>query len=235
VKGGSSAGPRALVVDDEPQMRRFLEASLTASGYRYVEASSGEEALRQAAAWAPDIVLLDLGLPDLDGVAVLARLRAWTTVPVIVISARDQEASKIEALDNGADDYVTKPFGTGELLARMRVALRHAERPADGGGTTITVGDLTLDLAQRRVLVRGGEVHLTPTEYKLFALLMKHSGKVLTHRFLLKEVWGPTHVDQLQYLRVYMVQLRHKLERDPAQPRYLSTEPGVGYRLRVDP
>jgi len=230
----SGTGPLVLLVEDEVEMRRFLRASLTAHGYRLVETSTAEEALRQATAYNPELILLDLGLPDLDGLAVIRRLREWTSVPVIVISARDEEQDKIEALDNGADDYLTKPFGTGELLARIRVALRHAERVSGESEAAITVGELRLDLARRQVFVRGEEVHLTPIEYKLFATLMKHAGKVLTHRQLLKEVWGPSHTDQMQYLRVYMVQLRHKLEEDPARPRYLVTEPGVGYRLRVN-
>jgi two-component system KDP operon response regulator KdpE len=226
--------PRVLVIEDEIEMRRFLKASLTSHGYRLVESGNAEDGLRQATAYNPELVLLDLGLPDLDGLAVIQRLREWTKTPIIVISARDQEQDKIDALDGGADDYLTTPFGTGELLARIRVALRHVERDGEAE-PTVTVGDLRLDLARRQVFARGEEVHLTPLEYKLFATLMKHAGKVLTHRYLLKEVWGPTHVDQMQYLRVYMVQLRHKLERDPARPRYLVTEPGVGYRLRVEP
>jgi two-component system, OmpR family, KDP operon response regulator KdpE len=228
-------GPRVLLVEDEKEMRRFLRASLSAHGYRLVEASTAEEALRQATAYNPDVVLLDLGLPDRDGLEVISRLRDWATVPIIVISARDREDDKIEALDNGADDYLTKPFGTGELLARMRVAIRHAERAPTDAEAQLTVGALRLDLARRQVFVGETEVRLTPLEYKLFATLMKHAGKVLTHRQLLREVWGPTHVDQMQYLRVYMVQLRHKLEVEPARPRYLVTEPGVGYRLRVEP
>ncbi len=213
-------------------MRRFLRVSLTAHGYRLVESATAEDGLRHATAYNPEIVLLDLGLPDLDGLTVVRRLREWTTNPVIVISARGQEQEKIEALDSGADDFLTKPFGTGELLARMRVALRHASRVGTDGEPVITVGDLQLDLARRRVLARGAEVHLTPIEYKLFAALMRQAGKVMTHRQLLTEVWGPSHVDQMQYLRVYMVQLRHKLEREPARPRHLVTEPGVGYRLQ---
>jgi two-component system, OmpR family, KDP operon response regulator KdpE len=231
----SASGPLVLLVEDEAQMRRFLRASLSAHGYRLVETTSGAEALQQATAHNPDVVLLDLGLPDMDGITVTKRLREWTTAPVIVISARDREQDKIDALDGGADDYLTKPFGTGELLARLRVALRHAERA--GGGTpepTIVVGELEIDLARRHVKRAAQEIHLTPIEYKLFATLMKHAGKVLTHRWLLGEVWGPRYADQTQYLRVYMAQLRHKLEADPARPRYLMTEPGVGYRLRSD-
>jgi two-component system, OmpR family, KDP operon response regulator KdpE len=231
----SSAGPLVLVADDEPQMRRFLRASLASHGYRVVETESGEETVVQAKAYNPDLVLLDLGLPDVDGLAVIKRLREWSKAPVVVISARDREQDKIDALDLGADDYLTKPFGTGELLARMRVALRHVGDLGAPGSPTIAVGDLRLDVDARRVFVKDREVHLTPIEYKLFVVLMKNAGKVLTHRQLLKDVWGPSHVDQTQYLRVYMVQLRHKLEEEPVRPRYLVTEPGVGYRLRDRP
>lgn len=225
-------GPLVLVVDDEQEMRRFLRASLAANGYRIVETETGEEAVTQARAYNPDLVLLDLGLPDLDGLSVIERVREWTKVPVVVISARDEEQDKIAALDRGADDYVTKPFGTGELLARMRVALRHASDVGGPPSESIVVGDLRLDVEARRVFVKEREVRLTPIEFKLFTVLMKNAGKVLTHRQLLKDVWGPTHLDQTQYVRVYMVQLRHKLEEQPARPRYLVTEPGVGYRLR---
>ncbi len=229
----SNLGPRVLLIEDEIEMRRFLKASLTAHGYRLVETATADEGLRQATAYNPEIILLDLGLPDLDGLTVLRRLREWTRAPVIILSARDQEEEKIAALDSGADDYLTKPFGTGELLARIRVAIRHVEHLAGDNEGAVTVGELRLDLAHRQVFVGEAEVHLTPIEYKLFATLMKHAGKVLTHRQLLKDVWGPSHVDQMQYLRVYMAQLRQKLETDPARPRYLVTEPGVGYRLRV--
>jgi two-component system KDP operon response regulator KdpE len=229
-----AAGPLVLLVEDETQMRRFLRASLSAHGYRLVETETGEEGLKQAAAYNPDLVLLDLGLPDIDGLTVTRRLREWSSAPIVVISARGQEKDKIDALDGGADDYVTKPFGMGELIARMRVALRHAERVGREPEPTMTAGELRVDLATRRVFVGEREVHLTPIEYKLFTTLMKHAGRVLTHRQLLREVWGPSRVDQTQYLRVYMVQLRHKLEREPARPSYLVTEPGVGYRLRVE-
>jgi two-component system KDP operon response regulator KdpE len=228
----TTPGPLVLVVEDDGQMRRYLRASLGAHGYRFVEATSGEEALERATSYNPDLVLLDLGLPDIDGISVTRRLREWTTTPIVVISARGQEQDKIDALDAGADDYLTKPFGTGELFARMRVALRHAAR-GDEAEQTISVGELRIDLVRRQVFSGEVEIHLTPIEYKLFAALMKHAGKVLTHRQLLKEVWGPTHVDQTQYLRVYMVQLRQKLEQDAARPRYIVTEPGVGYRLKV--
>jgi two-component system KDP operon response regulator KdpE len=200
-----------------------------------VEAVNGDEGLTRAASYNPDLVLLDLGLPDVDGLVVTKRLREWASAPIIVISARGQEEDKINALDAGADDYLTKPFGTGELLARIRVALRHAARTRQERSEPIlTVGELSVDLDKRTVQLAGKEVHLTPIEYKLLATLLKNAGKVLTHRQLLKEVWGPGYVDNTQYLRVYMVQLRHKLELDATRPRYLLTEPGVGYRLKSD-
>jgi two-component system KDP operon response regulator KdpE len=232
---GEGAGRVVLIVEDEPQVLRFLRASLSAHGYRVLEAASGEQGLVEAATRSPDIVLLDLGLPDLDGVEVARRLREWSAVPVIVLSARGQESDKIKALDAGADDYLTKPFGVGELLARMRVALRNAARVAAGAGEpSFEVGELRVDLAARRVFVRDEEVRLTRTEYNLLATLVKHVGKVVTHRQLLLEVWGPGATGESHYLRVYMGQLRHKLEQDPARPRYLLTETGVGYRLRAD-
>jgi two-component system KDP operon response regulator KdpE len=226
--------PLVLVVDDEPQLRRFLRASLPNHGYRLVEAANGAEALSEAAARTPDLVLLDLGLPDLDGVEVTRRLRQWSVAPIIVLSARDQELDKVRALDAGADDYLTKPFGTEELLARMRVALRHATQLAAPGDPVVRSGELKVDLGTRRVFLGEREVRLTRTEYRLLSLLARHAGKVLTHRHLLKEVWGPNAVEQTHYLRVYMGQLRHKIERDPAQPRYLLTETGVGYRLAAE-
>ena len=226
---------RILVVEDEPQMQKFLRACLTAEGYRTIEATTGKAGAELARTHNPDLVLLDLGLPDMDGMELTKTLRAWTTKPIIIISARDQENDKVRALDLGADDYLTKPFGTGELLARIRVALRRDTRAGqDKPDPVLTVGDLELDLDKRQVLRNGEAVHLTPNEYKLFAFLMKNPGKALTHRQLLVEVWGPAYATQTQYLRVYMVQLRHKLERDAARPRYLVTESGVGYRLRVD-
>jgi two-component system, OmpR family, KDP operon response regulator KdpE len=232
---GEGAGRLVLVVEDEPQVLRFLRASLSAHGYRLVEAVTGEQALVEAATRTPDLVLLDLGLPDMDGVEVAHRLREWSSVPIIVLSARGQESDKIRALDAGADDYLTKPFGVGELLARMRVALRHASRVAAGlGESAFETGDLRVDLAARQVFVRGEEVRLTRTEFNLLATLAKHAGKVVTHRQLLQEVWGPGSTGQSHYLRVYMGQLRHKLEEDAARPRYLVTETGVGYRLAVD-
>jgi two-component system, OmpR family, KDP operon response regulator KdpE len=230
-----TSGPLVLVIEDETQMRRFLRTALSAHGYRVIEAADAHEAVRQAAAYNPDLVLLDLGLPDEDGLAVARRLREWSTVPIIVISARGHDGDKIDALDGGADDYLTKPFSTGELFARLRVAQRHAERVGGDPDAVINVGKFRLDLARRQVFTGGKEVHLTPLEYKLFSVLMRHAGKVLTHRQLLKEVWGPSYVEQFQYVRVYMGQLRHKLESDPTRPRYLATEPNVGYRLRIEP
>jgi two-component system KDP operon response regulator KdpE len=224
-----------LVIEDEKQMRKFVRISLAAQGYDVREATTGAEGLEQAGAYTPDLILLDLGLPDMDGIDVVKRLREWNAVPILVVSARGHEESKVNALDAGADDYLTKPFGTAELLARIRVALRHAAREKDTASTTVNIGeDVIIDMVKRVVLVRGEEVHLTPIEYKLLALLVKHAGMVLTHRQLLEQVWGPGHAHQMQYLRVYMTQLRHKLEKTPARPRYFVTEPGVGYRLKLE-
>ncbi len=224
-----------LLIEDEAEIRRFLRMALPAHGYRLYEATAGSEGLAQATSRNPDIVLLDLGLPDMDGVEVIKQLRVWASMPIIVLSARDQERVKVTALDLGADDYVTKPFGMEELLARMRAALRHAARPASEGAEPLfTLGNLTVDREKRQVLMAGNEVHLTPIEYKLLTTLVRHAGKVMTHRQLLKEVWGPLHVDEGHYLRVYMRQLRNKVEAIPAHPRYLVTELGVGYRLRTE-
>jgi two-component system KDP operon response regulator KdpE len=223
---------RVLIVDDEPQIRRFLRTSLSAHGYQVLEASGGQEALVRLATEPPDVVLLDLGLPDLDGLDVTHRIREWSQVPIIVLSVRGQEGDKIAALDGGADDYVTKPFGLGELLARIRAALRHRLQ-SQVDAPVFQSGGLRVDLARRVVTVDGGEVKLTPKEYELLRVLVIHAGKVLTHQHLLREVWGPVAVEATQYLRVYIGQLRQKLEADPAQPRYLLTEPGVGYRLRL--
>jgi two-component system KDP operon response regulator KdpE len=221
-----------MLIEDEPQIRRFLRPALASQGYRMLEAATGEDGVLQAAARQPDVVVLDLGLPDIDGLEVIRRLREWTAVPIIVLSARGQERDKIAALDAGADDYVAKPFAVGELLARMRVALRHAARAAsDSTEAVFVAGDIRIDLARRRVFVGDAEVRLTRTEYKLLTTLDRHAGKVLTHRQLLVEVWGPPYADQTHYVRVYMGQLRHKLEAEPARPRFLLTEPGVGYRL----
>jgi two-component system, OmpR family, KDP operon response regulator KdpE len=230
----SGVGPLVLVVEDEPQMRRFLRPALEGQGYRVAEAPTAAEAMMQAIAANPDLVLLDLGLPDGDGIDVTRRLREWSTVPIIVVSARGNEADKVAALDAGADDYLTKPFGTGELLARLRVAERHRARFKDEAGDPVfEAGGLKVDLARRQVFRGGEEIHLTPLEYKLLATLVRYNGRVITHRQLLKEVWGPVAVNETQYLRVYMGQLRHKIERDPARPELLMTETGVGYRLRV--
>jgi len=223
-----------LVIEDETEIRRFLRTTLPAHGFRLHEAATGQDGLTEAKARNPDLILLDLGLPDLDGSEVIRHVREWTATPIIVLSARDQEQAKVAALDLGADDYVTKPFGVNELLARMRTALRHASRASDSGESVFVLGDLKVDLGRRQVFVSGKEVHLTPIEYKLLTTLIRYAGKVLTHRQLLKEVWGPRHVDEGHYLRVYMRQLRNKLERNPAQPRYLVTELGVGYRLRTE-
>ena len=224
------SGHHVLVIEDEQPIRRFLKASLTNEGYRVSEAVTGGEGLRMAAAGPPDLIVLDLGLPDIDGQDVLKRLREWYTSPIIVLSARDEEPQKIRALDSGADDYVTKPFGVGELLARMRTALRHAQRVGPEA-TTVTIGDLRVDFAARLVYRKGKEVHLTPLEYKLLSTMIRHAGKVLTHRFLLREVWGPQDSQENHYLRVFVASMRRKLEEDPARPRYLLTEQGVGYRF----
>ena len=229
----TGAEPLILLVEDEPQMRRFLRVALEGSGYRYLEASTGQEGLNLAVQHRPDVVLLDLGLPDMDGLDLMSRLREWSRTPVIVISARGQESDKVGALDVGADDYLTKPFGTSELLARVRVALRHAD-PQAAADPIFVVGRWRVDLAKRLVLVNDQEVHLTPLEYKLFTTLIRHAGKVVTQRQLLKEVWGGVAGAQPLYLRVYMAQLRHKLEEEPSRPRHLQTEPGVGYRLKLD-
>lgn len=226
-------GHHILVIEDEQPIRRFLKASLSNEGYRVSEAVAGEEGLRMASAQPPDLVILDLGLPDLDGQDVLKRLREWYTSPIIVLSARDQEPQKIKALDSGADDYVTKPFGIGELLARMRTALRHSLRVGPEA-TTVTIGDLRVDMAARLVYRNDKEVHLTPLEYKLLVTMIKHAGKVLTHRFLLREVWGPQDSQENHYLRVFVASMRRKLEDDPARPRYILTEQGVGYRFAAE-
>ena len=223
--------PVIVLIEDDAKIRRFLRTAFVNNGYRLFEASTGTDGLVEAATRQPDVVIVDLGLPDLDGVEVIRRLREWTSVPVIVLSARGQESDKVAALDAGADDYVSKPFGPGELLARVRVAVRHAARTAAGEDATFTVGDLRVDLARRLVFVGGKEVHLTPIEYKLLTALVRHAGKVLTHAQLLKEVWGPSHESEAHYLRIYIMQLRRKLEANPTRPRYLRTEPGVGYRL----
>jgi two-component system, OmpR family, KDP operon response regulator KdpE len=233
--GVTDVMPLLLVIEDDAQIRNFLRASLASNGYRVIEATDGAEGLSKAEARNPDLVLLDLGLPDMDGLEVTRRLREWGTVPIVVLSARGREQDKIRALDAGADDYLTKPFWVGELRARIRVALRHAARAGhEPRERVLTAGALRLDLEQHKAFVADGEVHLTPTQFKLFATLMKHPDKVLTHRQLLEEVWGPKYGSNTEYLRVYMAQLRRKLETNAARPRYLTTEPGVGYRLKTN-
>ena len=229
----SASPPTVLLVEDDPQIRRFLRVALTAHRFRLLESATGADGLVQASTRTPDVVLLDLGLPDIEGIEFLRRLREWTATPVIVISARGFERDKVAALDAGADDYVTKPFGLEELLARLRVALRHRAGAGTGvpGAPAFTAGDLSVDLPGHIVRVGGREVRLTPTEFKLLAVLVRHAGKVVTHRQLLVEVWGPGSAGHTHYLRVQMHGLRHKLEALPARPRHLITEPGVGYRL----
>ncbi|MBI4627267.1 MAG: response regulator [Candidatus Rokubacteria bacterium] len=227
--------PVVVLIEDEPQIRRFLRATLTREGYRLFEAPTGAAGLVEVGSRQPDVVIVDLGLPDMDGLEVIRRLREWTAVPVIVLSARGQERDKVVALDAGADDYVSKPFGASELLARIRVALRHAAGASyESDEATFKMGGLQVNLLGRQVFVGDTEVHLTPIEYKLLTTLVQHAGRVVTHQQLLREVWGPTHTDQAHYVRVYMGHLRHKLEAEPARPRYLLTEPGVGYRLAVE-
>jgi two-component system KDP operon response regulator KdpE len=222
---------RVLVVDDEPSIRRFLRVSLTAHGYFVFEATTGQEALREVTAQRPDLVILDLGLPDMDGTEVTRRLREWSQLPILILSVRGQETDKIAALDAGADDYLTKPFGTGELLARIRVALRRAATPA--AEPVFITGDLVVDLAHRLVTVAGRELQLTPTEYDLLRALVAHAGKVLTHHQLLRRVWGVGYETDTHMLRVNISNLRRKLEPDPTRPQFILTEPGVGYRLHI--
>lgn len=224
-----SDGPRVLVVDDEVQIRRFLRIGLDANGYRVYETDTGQDALVKAAQVRPDLIILDLGLPDLNGLDVLKRLREWTRTPVIILSVLGADQDKVAALDAGADDYLTKPFSMSELMARMRVAQRHS-RP-EPESTVFTVGNIQVDFVRRLVTVGGEPIKLTPTEFALLRLMIQHVGKVLTHRQILREVWGPEYVDETHYLRVYFAQLRQKLEADPARPKIILTEPGVGYRL----
>ncbi len=230
----SDFGPRVLIVDDEAAIRRFLCASLEMLGYSIREASTGEEALQVVPAFRPDIILLDLGLPDIGGTEVTSSLRTWTQTPIIILSVQGDESAKIGALDAGADDYLTKPFGAGELLARIRAALRRISKP-DGDPVLIT-GELRVDLTERTVRVREDAVQLTPTEYSLLKAFVVHANKLLTHRQLVREVWGGAHYEDAQHLlRVNISNLRRKLEADPTRPRYIITEPGVGYRLRAEP
>lgn len=230
----SEPTPTVLIVEDEPQIRRFVRLALEGQAWHVAEAGSVKDGLIEAGTRRPDLVILDLGLPDGDGVSYLRELRAWSQVPVIVLSARADEADKIAALDAGADDYLTKPFSVGELMARVRAALRRGQRAPDGGGSTFAFGDVLVDLAARRVQRAGAPVHLTPIEYRLLGVLIANAGRVLTHRTLLREVWGPAHSERTHYLRIYMGHLRQKLEADAAQPRHIVTEAGVGYRLVAD-
>jgi two-component system KDP operon response regulator KdpE len=225
---------RILVVDDEPQIRRLLKTSLGARGYEVGLAEDGEAALDMVASWRPEVILLDLGLPVVDGLEVCRQVREWSQVPIIVLTVRDAEDDKVKALDLGADDYLTKPFGIDELLARVRVALRHVARRAAPEEPLLRFGALVLDLARRRVTVRDQEVHLTPTEYDLLKAFATQPGKVLTHRTLLRTVWGSAYEHDVPTLRVFVTQLRRKIEADPAHPTYISTEPGIGYRFRLD-
>ncbi|GAB6139770.1 two-component system response regulator KdpE [Methylosoma difficile] len=222
-----------VLIEDDPQITRFLRTSLGAQGFQLFTAETGERGLVEIGLRKPDLLILDLGLPQMDGIAVIKQLREWSALPVIVLSARSQENDKVLALDSGADDYLTKPFSIGELLARIRVSLRHAAQVQgeDGAGSVFSVGDLRVDLARRRVHLNAEEVHLTPIEYRLLATLIHHAGKVVTHRQLLLQVWGPAYVEHAHYVRIYMGQLRQKLEHDAAHPRYLLTEAGIGYRL----
>jgi two-component system KDP operon response regulator KdpE len=229
-----SSQPHILVIDDEPQILRALRTVLTAKQFRVTTASRGEEGLAQAAAQPPDLIILDLSLPDISGLEVCSRLREWSQVPIVVLSVRDNEKDKVSALDRGADDYLTKPFGIEELLARIRVALRHSVQAQGGKKTVVKVGQITIDLANHVVTRAGEDVKLTATEFKLLAYLAVNAGRVLTHQLILTQVWGPADADHIEYLRVYMRQLRIKLEHDPEQPEMIITEPGVGYRFITD-
>jgi two-component system KDP operon response regulator KdpE len=226
------SGPQVLIIDDELQIRRFLRISLEANGYTVIETATGQEGINQVALRRPELVILDMGLPDMDGLDVLRRLREWTAVPVIVLSVRDSDRVKVTALDAGADDYLTKPFSLEELMARLRVIQRRQGVAQDS--PMFTAGRLQVDLNRRQVTVAGEPVKLTPTEYALLRYLVHNAGKVVTHRQILREVWGPEYVDETHYLRVYFAQLRQKIEADPSIPRLIITEPGVGYRLAID-
>jgi two-component system KDP operon response regulator KdpE len=230
----TNSHPVIVIVEDDPPLRRFLRTGLGTQGFQVHEVDTGQRGLIEVGVRKPDLVILDLGLPDMDGVELVKAVREWSQLPIIILSARSGEQHKIEALDAGADDYLTKPFGLGELLARIRVALRHSARsPETPGAEVFTTGNLKVDLGKRLVYVDDREIHLTPIQYRLLSVLVKHAGKVLTHHQILKEVWGPAFVDHAHYLRIYMSQLRQKLEADPTQPQYLLTESGVGYRLKI--
>ncbi|ASF45391.1 response regulator [Methylovulum psychrotolerans] len=230
----TQTNPIIVIIEDDPAIRLFLRTGLGAHGFKVFEAERGQQGIIEAGVRKPDLVILDLGLPDMDGVEVIKAIRAWSVMPIIILSARSAEQHKIDALDAGADDYLTKPFGLGELLARIRVALRHAVGgPAQDEGGVFVTGALKVDLLKRQVSIDGQDIHLTPIQYRLLTLLIKNAGKVLTHQYILKEVWGPSYKDNSHYLRIYMSQLRQKLEIDPTQPQYLLTESGIGYRLKV--
>lgn len=227
-----SDGARILIIDDEKQIRRMLNIALTGNGYNITEAATGNDGLTQAAIFHPDIIILDLGLPDCNGHEVIGKLREWTHIPIIILSVREQESEKITALDAGADDYITKPFTIGELLARIRVALRHSIKTVDE--PVLKFGEINLDIPRRIVTLKGEDLKLTPTEYEILKYLAKNADRVVTQRQLLKAVWGPNHQEHTHYLRIYIGQLRHKIETDPTQPRYIITEAGIGYRLVKD-
>jgi len=230
----SKTDPVIIVIEDDPPIRRFLRTGLGSNGFTVFEADNGKQGIIEAGIRKPDLVILDLGLPDMDGVEVIKAIRSWSTIPILILSARSSEQSKIDALDAGADDYLTKPFGIGELLARIRVALRHSIRPQEQTQSDIfTTANLKVDLLNRVVSIDDQEIHLTPIQYRLLSVLIKHAGKVLTHQQILKEVWGPSYQENAHYLRIYMSQLRQKLELEPTQPKFLLTESGVGYRLKV--
>jgi len=230
----SKTDPVIIIIEDDPAIRRFLHTSLSTQGFTVFEAETGKQGITEAGMRKPDLVVLDLGLPDMDGIDVIKALRAWSNVPIIVLSARSYEQHKIDALDLGADDYLTKPFGFGEFLARVRVALRHAYRSSvSQQGDVFTIENLRIDFHKRLVTVDDQEVRLTPIQYRLLSVLVKHAGKVMTHQQILKEVWGPSYQENAHYLRIYMSQLRQKLEKDPTQPRFLLTESGVGYRFKL--
>lgn len=227
----SEAGQRVLVVDDENAIRRYLHTALTAQGFAVYEAANGQETLNAVIEHRPDVIILDLGLPDFDGIEVTRRLREWSSTPIIILSVREAEQDKIAALDAGADDYLTKPFGTGELMARMRVVMRRLAHKSDE--PVLQVDELKIDLSRRTVLVRENQISLTPTEYEILRLLLQNAGKVLTHRQLLRQVWGTAYESEMHMLRVNISNLRRKIEPDPARPTYIRTEPGVGYRLKI--
>ena len=230
----TDASPVIVVIEDDPAIRRFLRTGLTAQSFKVFEASHGRQGIIEAGVRKPDLIILDLGLPDMDGVDVIKSIRQWSAMPIIILSARSSEQHKIDALDAGANDYLTKPFGLGELLARIRVAMRHSiSSLAQDQHGIFSTGELKVDLLKRQIFVGNKEVHLTPIQYRLLSVLIKNAGKVLTHQYLLKEVWGPSYRDNSHYLRIYMSQLRQKLEADSTQPHYLLTESGVGYRLKI--